>query len=126
MFAATPPILIAEDELFIALDLALAVQDAGGIPVGPAGSVREALALLTSGDVAAAILDINLGHDQAAYPVAEALAARGIPFLFMTGYGPENLDSRFRHYPVLQKPVVRDALAEEIEKLGRRPATTAA
>lgn len=44
------------------------------------------------------------------------------------GYGPESLDRRFRHCPVLQKPVVREALAEEIEKLSRlpRPTTTAA
>jgi DNA-binding response OmpR family regulator len=54
-------IFIAEDEPYIALDLALAVEDADGLVVGPAASVEEALALLAAGPVDRAILDVNLG-----------------------------------------------------------------
>jgi hypothetical protein len=53
-------VLVAEDQPFIALDLALAVEDAGGKVVGPAASCEEALALLATGIVGAAILDVNL------------------------------------------------------------------
>jgi two-component sensor histidine kinase/response regulator RpfG family c-di-GMP phosphodiesterase len=118
-------ILVLEDEPLIGMATSDLIEELGHFVVGPFFNIEATRDALTS-PLDAAILDINLGHDQAAYPVAEALAARGIPFLFMTGYGPENLDIRFRHYPVLQKPVVRDALAQEIEKFGRRLATTAA
>ncbi|MBW3536028.1 MAG: baseplate J/gp47 family protein, partial [Gemmatimonadetes bacterium] len=45
---------------------------------------------------AAALLDVNLGHGQTSYPVAEVLAARGIPFAFLTGYGATNVRARYR------------------------------
>ena len=53
-------ILVAEDEPFIALDVALAIEDAGGMVAGPAASVKEALALIESLPVVGAILDVNL------------------------------------------------------------------
>lgn len=74
---STPPILIAEDEPFVALDLAIAVENAGGVPVGPAGSVREALALIASSEVAA-ILDVNLS-DGDVFPAIQVLIDRSIP-----------------------------------------------
>jgi two-component SAPR family response regulator len=55
------------------------------------------------------VLDINLG-DGAVYPIADTLAARGVPFVFVTGYDAESVDARFRNVPVLQKPIERDVL----------------
>jgi len=120
-------ILVLEDEPLIGMATSDLIEELGHSVVGPFFNVEATRDALNS-NLDGAILDINLGSDQVAYPVAEVLAARGIPFVFMTGYGPESLDGRFRHYPVLQKPVVREALAEEIEKLSRspRPTTTAA
>ena len=60
-------------------------------------------------DYDAAILDINLG-DGMAYPVADILSARGVPFVFITGYEADTVDDRFSHVPVLQKPIERQAL----------------
>ena len=51
----------------------------------------------------------NLG-DGAVYPIAEALAARGVPFVFVTGYDAENIDTRYANVPVLQKPIEREVL----------------
>ena len=62
-----------------------------------------------SGDFDAAILDINLG-DGMVYQVAEILARRRVPFVFVTGYDAESVDSRFREIPVLQKPIEREML----------------
>jgi hypothetical protein len=59
--------------------------------------------------VDAAILDVNLGGELI-YPVADALAARGVPFVFVTGYGAESIDGRFAHVPILQKPIERHVL----------------
>jgi two-component sensor histidine kinase/DNA-binding response OmpR family regulator len=106
-------ILVVEDEPLIGMANCSLIEELGHSAVGPCFNVaasRDALA----GRVDAAILDVNLGHDEI-YPIAEELAGRGIPFVFMTGYGPESLDKRFAQYPVLQKPVVRDALAQAIE-----------
>ena len=73
-------VLIAEDEPFIALDLALAIEDVGGTVVGPAATVQEALALIDGQTVAAAILDVNLGaHDIS--PVAEILLTLNVPVI---------------------------------------------
>ena len=55
------------------------------------------------------MLDINLG-DGLVYTVAEILAVRGVPFVFVTGYDADSVDSRFSGVPVLQKPIERDML----------------
>jgi DNA-binding response OmpR family regulator len=79
-------ILVAEDEPFIALDLALAIEDAGGEVVGPAASVKDALSLLDAHSVVAAILDVNL-IDGDISPVVECLMERGVPLILQTGVG---------------------------------------
>ncbi|CAN7384515.1 response regulator [Bosea sp. LjRoot9] len=107
-----PAILIVDDEPFIALDLALAVEDAGCLVVGPAGSVREALSLLASSRVTAAILDVNLS-DGDVTPVVDILVARGIPLIFQTGVGlPPSLKARYPDLLVYAKPVMSERLVD--------------
>ncbi|HEY0424706.1 MAG TPA: response regulator, partial [Rhodopila sp.] len=60
-----------------------------------------------------AILDINL-NGQLSYPVAEMLQARGIPFLFATGYGMAGVPAELRAVPVLSKPFRQQQLAEAL------------
>ncbi len=117
MFAASLPILIAEDEPFVALDLALAVENAGGVAVGPAGSVREALALLASSQVAAAILDVNLS-DGDIFPVLKVLIDRGVPVVVQTGVvAPSELRARYPGLIVLAKPVNSEVLLAKLMAL---------
>lgn len=107
-----PAILIVDDEPFIALDLAMAVEDAGCLVVGPAGSVREALGLLEASRVTAAILDVNLS-DGDVTPVVDALVARGVPLIFQTGVGlPPSLKARYPDLLVYAKPVMSQRLVE--------------
>ena len=54
-------------------------------------------------------LDVNIGGELI-YPVADTLADRGVPFVFVTGYGAESIDGRFAHVPILQKPIERQVL----------------
>jgi len=77
--------------------------------VGPIGRVSEALVAAKETDYDAAILDINLG-DGLVYTVAEILAERGVPFVFVTGYDADSVDSRFSGIPILQKPIERESL----------------
>ena len=102
-------VMIVEDEALVALVLADHLTEFGLSVVGPCASVAEATAAVEANDLDAAILDVNLGKELV-YPVAELLAQRGVPFVFVTGYGPESIDTRFAHAAVLEKPVERDFL----------------
>ncbi len=96
-------VLIVEDEAFVALDLALSVEDAGGTVVGPAGTLEEALALLRS-EISGAILDVHL-PDGDVGPVLLELIARGVPVLVQTGGGlPTRLRDAYPDLVVLPKP----------------------
>jgi CheY-like chemotaxis protein len=113
-------VLIVEDEAIVALLVAESLRDAGADVVGPAGSVEQALGLITAvwpdGGLSAAVLDINLGG-QIVWPVANRLASLGVPFLFATGYG-WNFDRRiYPAAPVLAKPFDIDALIATVANI---------
>ena len=86
-----------------------------GYPVaGEAAHVDEALAAVQTATFDLAILDVDLGG-KSCEPVAQALAARGIPFVFATGYGAHGLPEAFRDRPTLKKPFQLDGLGSTIE-----------
>lgn len=98
-------VLVVEDEYLIATELAQSLEDIGAEIIGPAGTVDEALALMNA-DVAidGAVLDINVGTKQV-YPVADALRARGVPFVFATGYDGWVVPETYLGIPRCEKPV---------------------
>src|SRR5260370_26155629 len=97
-------VLIVENEPFIALDLATAVQEARGKVIGPAGSVREALMLIEQHLVQAAILDVNLS-DRDVTPIAELLIEGGVPVIFYSGLAlPAALREHFPSPSIYNKP----------------------
>jgi CheY-like chemotaxis protein len=104
-------ILIVEDDYLIALGLSDILTQAGAEVVGPIGFVPEAVAFVEAqaDSFDAAVLDVNM-HGRKTYPVADALAVRGIRFVFTTGYGADALDPAYRGYPRCDKPVDRSAL----------------
>ena len=98
------PILVVEDQSFVALDLADAIRDFDGISVGPVSTVAEAMELLNLNIVNAAILDANLA-DGDVTSLALALIQREIPFVVYTGTGlPDELAQRHPDLPVIRKP----------------------
>jgi len=104
-------VMVVEDEALVALVLADQLAELGLSVVGPCSTVAEAKAVADKGDFEAAILDVNLGGELV-YPVADLLTSRGIPFVFVTGYGRESIDRRFAGTPVLEKPVERELLED--------------
>ena len=104
-----PRVLVVEDEALVGIMIQECMTELGFQIVGPVCTASDALAAAKAGDFDAAILDINLG-DGMVYQVAEILARRHVPFVFVTGYDAESVDSRFRDIPVLQKPVEREML----------------
>jgi CheY-like chemotaxis protein len=109
-------ILIVEDQAIIALNLESAVEKSNGQVIGPASTVREALKLLHTNEVDAAILDANL-PDGDVTPVAERLIVAGIPFLINTGVA---VPLQLRRYPgltVFRKPTPSSRLIRELAAL---------
>src|ERR1700719_1518597 len=102
-------VLVVEDEALVGIMIQECMTELGFQIVGPVCTASDALAAAKDGDFDAAILDINLG-DGMVYQVAEILARRHVPFVFVTGYDADSVDSRFRDIPVLQKPVEREML----------------
>jgi PAS domain S-box-containing protein len=101
--------MIVEDEALVAMAMSDLMTELGFEVVGPFGKIVDAIAALKEGGIDAAILDVNLGGELV-YPLAEALAEEGVPFIFVTGYGVESIDRRFANRRVLQKPIERQAL----------------
>ena len=85
------------------------LSELGFAVIGPITSIARALSIAREATIAGAILDINLGGESI-YPVADALALRAVPFVFVTGYSADGIDSRYVHVHTLQKPVEPETL----------------
>ncbi len=98
-------VLVVEDETLVAMLLEDMLSDLGCELAGSISRVAQAVEfardLQQSFDVA--ILDVNVAGEPIT-PVAEALADRGAPMIFATGYGASGVPEPFRGRPVLQKP----------------------
>ena len=87
------------------------LTDLGCAVIGPAGSVKQALAMIEAELIDAAVLDVNLNGEMS-YPIADALAARGVPFVFVTGYDKDRILDGYQSFPALQKPFHRSELRD--------------
>ena len=92
------------------------LAEIGCAVVGPAGSVNQALAMIGAEAIDVAVLDVNL-NGQLSYPIADALTARGVPFVFVTGYDKDRMLEGYRTCPVLQKPFHRAELSATLARL---------
>ena len=115
-------ILLVEDEPLVAMMMNGFLDQLDCRVVGPCNTPFEALAFLKENAVDAAILDINLGGETV-YPVADALARLSVPFVFVTGYGGESVDSRFSQVKRLEKPVGFENLRSVVRELCEAAAT---
>lgn len=109
-------ILIVEDEFFIAADMMRAVEDAGGEVFGPVGELSAGMALADVEQIDAALLDINLGGTLS-YPIADMLAKRAIPFVFLTGYDQDARPGAYAHVPSITKPFPNAAILDALQAL---------
>lgn len=109
-------VLVIEDEYFIAADLKRALAAAGAEVVGPSGDLAAGLALLDARPIDVAVLDVNLEGDFS-YAIADALTARDVPFLFVTGYDGWALPEAYRDAPRIAKPFLLHAVVERVAEL---------
>jgi CheY-like chemotaxis protein len=114
-------ILIVEDEALIALDLALAVEEAGELVLGPAASSAEALQLIKAAQdaevsISGAVLDANL-LDGDVSPVALRLWRSGVPIVIHSAVGvPEPVKAVAPTIPWVRKPALATKVVEDLCK----------
>lgn len=92
------------------------LADLGCTSIATAATVDHALALLKTESFDLAVLDVNLNGAKS-YPVAEALAARGIPFAFSTGYADHGANTEYANHTVLRKPFTVHELAAVLDSI---------
>ena len=116
-----PTVLIVEDEPMTAMMVERAVSQRGYDVAGPFATDGEALGAIRMGGLCAALLDVSLQDGATSAPVAAALAAAGIPFAFVTGYGPETgaVAASFPDRLVIPKPVDAETVGLILEELVR-------
>ena len=98
-------VLVVEDESLVALDIENMLEEMGCKVVASVPRLVRALELASRLDFDLAVLDINLAGE-VVYPLAFRLAARGIPFVFSTGYSTASLPPELSDRPILKKPVM--------------------
>ena len=109
-------VLLVEDENLVALLLEDMLAELGHSVVGPVARLKKALEMAQREPIDVAILDVNINGEHA-YPIADALAARKIPFVFSTGYGKGNLPPQYRDRPTLGKPFQQHDLQQLLAAL---------
>jgi CheY-like chemotaxis protein len=115
-------VLLVEDEALVALMAEDMLDELGVVVVAVAGTLSDGLAVVGNAGLQldGAVLDVNLGGETV-YPVAAALTARGVPFIFATGYDPRSITAEFSNIPVLSKPYQERALEACLTAAFARP-----
>lgn len=108
--------MVVEDDALVALDLEMMLKAAGCEVIGPLGWLDQALSFAVKEEFDGALLDIHL-RGTLVYPVADVLAIREIPFMFLSGYGYRDLPQRFSDRPIWSKPYTTKALAMKVSEV---------
>ena len=110
-------VLVAEDNMLVALNIALALEDREARVLGPCARVSEALHMIEGADIAGAILDVDL-IDGPVTPLAQALIAKGLPIVFCTGVGlPAELKALIPNAEVFLKPTEPERLIDKLNQM---------
>jgi CheY-like chemotaxis protein len=103
-------ILMAEDNLIPAVEIAEIVRELGCRVVGPVARLADLMDLIETTDFDAALLDVELKGGEKVYPAADLLRERGIPFAFFTAYDREVLGPKYSSNLLIEKPFARAEL----------------
>ena len=110
-------VLLVEDEYLIADELGQLLNLHRAVLIGPVPTLEIALAVVQMEErIDGAVIDINL-RGQSAFPVADALAARGVPFVFATGYSASAVPDRYEHIRIWEKPYRLEDLVRALPAL---------
>ena len=107
-------VLVVEDEVMVSWVLEDMLAELGCEVVGPAARVSQALAIVEAETFDLAVLDVNL-NGQKSFPIADALVARSVPFVFSTGYNKDGIPDTYKAFPLMQNPTTALILASPLE-----------
>lgn len=109
-------VMLVEDESLVADLIVDVLETAGCAVVGPYARLDAAARAAEGESIDVALLDLDLaGHRS--YPVAAALQARRVPFLFLTGYGHGALASDYAACQTISKPFKPQQLIERLARI---------
>ncbi|WP_265519608.1 response regulator [Nitratireductor luteus] len=109
-------VLVIEDEMLIVLMIEDMLADLGCESVTAAATIDKALASIEEHVFDAAMLDMNLNGDDS-LKVADALTARGLPFVYCTGNNGHGMRVGSANIPVLRKPFSFEELTAILTRL---------
>jgi len=112
-------VLVVEDDFLQSEEICICITDAGAIVLGPADTVKAAVAIIDLNGVSVAIVDINLG-DGPSFEVAGHLLRLKVPFLFVTGYDCGSMPAEFKHIVCLGKPYTDANLVRCVAVAGKQ------
>jgi DNA-binding NarL/FixJ family response regulator len=110
-------VLVVEDQYLVAEEMRRMVSSLGGEVLGPVARAAPALKILAAEPVDLAVLDINLGPENA-YPLAAELMRRDVPFFFATGCEPWVVADQFRQVPRVDKPLTAKTFTDALQRAG--------
>lgn len=110
-------VLVVEDEMLVAMLVEDLLGELGFEVAAICTHLDEALRLAASEMVDFVVLDVNLDGKRS-FPVADILRARGIPFVFATGYGAKALEAEYANVPTLAKPFMIGDLERVLKQAG--------
>jgi CheY-like chemotaxis protein len=113
-------VLVVEDDFIVAYDMQMMLEEQGARVLGPATNLAEAQQLLAKERPTVAVLDVNLNGEYV-FPLADALRAQDVPFLFATAYADQDqlFPQAARSVPRLPKPVLPNVLIAQLIRLKR-------
>jgi DNA-binding response OmpR family regulator len=104
-------ILVIEDDFMVAEVVLDVLTEAGAQVLGPIGTVEDGLSFISehADSLDHVILDLDL-HGRKSYPIARLLAGLQLPFVFVSGYSRESVETPYRSFPHCEKPIRSAAL----------------
>lgn len=105
-------VLVVEDEAIICMMIEDMLGDFRCQVAGVASNLQHALRIAVDAPIDVAILDVNLGG-HSSFEIADVLQARGIPFIFASGYGAGGLGPH-SGAPILTKPFLKAELEQAL------------
>ncbi|MDU8571074.1 response regulator [Pseudomonas syringae] len=111
-----PKVLLVEDETMLAMLMVMMLDDLGFATAYHASTLNEGIEYARNGEYDLAILDINIiGGDS--FPIAAAIADRGIPFMFCSGYGRLGIPDAWLDRRCVAKPFSAEQLSQALSEL---------
>ena len=107
-------VFLVEDEALIRMMIVEMLEELGHRVVAEAGSIKKAEPLSRTSEFDLAVFDINIGGFNIS-PIAEIVAARSLPFVFVSGYGPAGRPVLFADRLILRKPFLIEHFADMID-----------